>query len=191
MTDDLTDNLSVLQDYLDDMLDRVQENTLSYQRFQKFELELFAAESLQEMIDFILQQGKEYFDLDFISICLLDEQQFFTKLISEKNYDSKIPEVILLKNDVLLTKTFGLSQQLYLGPFKIDKCTDFFPISEKKPASVALLPLIRHGKYLGSLNLGSFSGEHFKNSAATVFSQHLCAVVGICLENQINYELSR
>lgn len=191
MADDLTDNLCVLQDYLDDMLDRVQENTLSYQRFQKFELELFAAESLQEIIDITLLQGKEYFDLDFITICLLDKRHFFSNLITGRGFDRKRSEVILLKNDVLLTKAFGHKQQLYLGPFKTEKCTDFFPTSEKKPTSVALLPLIRHGKYLGSLNLGSFSSEHFETPGASEFSQHLCAVVSICLENQINYELSR
>lgn len=190
MTDELTDNLCVLQDYLDDMLDRVQENTLSYQRFQKFEQELFKAPSLAEMIELILQQGKEYFELDIISICLLDEQQDLTKLFSKSHNTSQNSEIILLNNNDLLKRTFGHKIQAYLGSFNPEKYTVFFPDLKKIPASIALLPLNRHGKFLGSLNLGSFSAEHFASSTASDFVQHLGAVVSICLENQINYEFS-
>ncbi len=52
-----------------------------------------------------------------------------------------------------------------------------------------IAPLLRRGKYLGSLNLGSFQAHRFTQTMATDFIQHIASVVGICFENTINFEI--
>jgi len=54
--------------------------------------------------------------------------------------------------------------------------------------SVALLPLVRHGRLIGSLNIGSQNPDRFVQGVRTDFMEHLAAVVAICLENAVNLE---
>jgi len=54
--------------------------------------------------------------------------------------------------------------------------------------SVALLPLVRYGNLIGSLNLGSKETSRYVEGAATDFLQRLATVVAICLENATNHE---
>jgi diguanylate cyclase (GGDEF)-like protein len=49
-------------------------------------------------------------------------------------------------------------------------------------ASVALLPIRRHGRLFGSYNLGSSSPARFPRNAASDFLHHLAAVIAACLE---------
>ncbi|MDO7597176.1 MAG: DUF484 family protein [Pseudomonadota bacterium] len=49
--------------------------------------------------------------------------------------------------------------------------------------SVAILPLIRQHKIIGSLNLGSRQVDRFQAGIGTQFLQHLTAVISACLEN--------
>jgi diguanylate cyclase (GGDEF)-like protein len=53
---------------------------------------------------------------------------------------------------------------------------------------VALLPLIRRGELIGSLNLGSRDAQRYARGKGTEFLQRLAAVVAIALENTINHE---
>lgn len=49
----------------------------------------------------------------------------------------------------------------------------------------------RRGKYLGTLNLGSYQADRFSDKMATDFIEHLVSVVSVCLENNINFETIR
>jgi two-component system cell cycle response regulator len=53
---------------------------------------------------------------------------------------------------------------------------------------VAIIPLIRQSKLLGSLNLGSQNPERFENDMGTDFVERLGSIIAICLENVINSE---
>lgn len=88
----------------------------------------------------------------------------------------------------MLQATFGCSINPYLGLYKTAKCADFFSINKHKPASVAIIPLVRRGKFLGAISMGSFDAHRFENTMATDFIEHMTSVVGVCLENHLNYE---
>ncbi len=53
---------------------------------------------------------------------------------------------------------------------------------------MALLPLVRHGRLIGSLNIGSHTDTRFIKGVRTDFFEHLGGVVAICLENAVNHE---
>lgn len=192
MEDDITTDLRVLQSHLDGMLDRVQTNSLTLKRFQVFETRLLNLNSLAEMIDHILCDAKTFFDLDVISFCLIDEKGEIAGYLKDDGYDhEKIEGLILLNDKELFKTTFGLSPRPFLGVYKQSTCAGFFSELERKPVSVAIIPLSRRGKYLGSLNLGSYVSNRFIGDMATDFIEHMVSVVSICLENNLNFETMR
>ena len=192
MEEDITTDLHVLQSHLDGMLDRVQHNSLTLKRFQVFEMRLLNLNSLAEMIDHLLEDAKIFFDLDVISFCLIDEKAEIAGFLSDDDYDYQSNDgLILLEDKELLKSTFGISPTPFLGSYKQSSCVGFFPKLDRKPVSIAIIPLSRRGKYLGSLNLGSYKPNRFINDMATDFIEHMVSVVSICLENNLNYEMMR
>ncbi len=84
-----------------------------------------------------------------------------------------------------MLSTFGRAVSPYIGVYNKAKCADFFSKFDIKPASVAITPLNRRGKYLGTLNLGSYQADRFSDKMATDFIEHLVSVVSVCLENTV------
>lgn len=192
MEEDITTDLHVLQSHLDGMLDRVQKNSLTLKRFQVFEMRLLNLNSLAEMIDQLLDDAKSFFDLDVISFCLIDEKAEIAGFLTDDGYDYESNNgLVLLKDKELLKSTFGVSPTPFLGTYKQSSCSGFFPKQDRKPVSVAIIPLSRRGRYLGSLNFGSFMPNRFINDMATDFIEHMVSVVSICLENNLNFETMR
>jgi len=192
LEEDITTDLCVLQSYLDDMLDHVEHNSLTLKRFQVFEMRLLNLNSLAEMIDHILEDAKSFFNLDVISFCLIDEKAEIAGFLDDDGYDHEGNKgLILLQDRELLKSTFGVSARPFLGVYKQSKCGGFFPELDRKLQSVAIIPLSRRGKYLGSLNFGSYVEDRFINDMATDFIEHMVSVVSVCLENNLNFEMMR
>ncbi len=193
MENDIENSVSILESHLDGTLDRIKNNNQILKRFQSFEKILLNINSLAEMIEHILGDAKSLFNLDIISLCLIDENSEISTFLRDDGYDYLNTDgLILLDDNELLKTTFGLSSpRPFLGAYKQSNCTEFFPKLERKPLSIAIIPLYRRGKYLGSLNLGSYSSNRFISDMATDFIEHMVSVVSICLENNLNFEMMR
>lgn len=193
MENNLNTDLLILQSHLESMLERAKLNSSALRKFQVFEMRLLNFNSLSDMIDYLLEDARDYFDLNFISLHLLDEKDEIAAFLSEKSGREPFSKkgLTLLNNKNKLLSAFGLAPRPYVGAYKDAKCGDFFSDFEDKPASVAITPLHRRGKYLGALNLGSFQADRFADTMATDFVEHLVSIVGICLENNLNFETIR
>ena len=187
---DISTDLHILQDHLESMLARIQHNSLTLKRFQVFEINLLKLNSLTDMLEHLLGHTKTFFDLDVVSLCLIDKNGLIEKFLQDGAY-KKNKGLVFLANEELLESTFGLSPQPFLGTYKQAKCSLFFSGSDRKPVSVAILPLCRRGQLLGSLNFGSYTAHRFINDMATDFIEHMVAVVSLCLENHLNFETLR
>ena len=188
MKEDLTTDLMVLQSHLDSMLDRVQSNSTTLRCFQMFEMDLLDLNSLAEMLEYVLS-SQDFFDLDYIGFCLIDTKNEIKKFLSEDGFDLEAkPRLIIFENSGLIKPAFGRSMTPYIGPYKIEKCANFFVIEKSEPASVTIIPFIRKGKIIGALCLGSFDPDRFVNSMSTDFIEHMTSVLGVCLENHLSYE---
>ena len=192
MEEDITVDLCVLQSHLDGMLDRVQHNSLTLKRLQAFEMRLLGLTSLTEMIEFILGETKELFDLDVVSLCLLDAKDEISTHLSDANchYQSRVG-LQIIKSERLFKTHFDFSDRPLLGLFHAEKYAEFFDAGSQCPSSVILAPLMRRGKYLGSLNFGSYRSDRFIRNMATDFIEHLASVLSVCLENTLNFETMR
>lgn len=189
---DLSIALSVLESHFESMIGRAKKNSHTLQRFQAFEIRLHNQNSLATMIDHILDDAKKSFDLDVISLCLIDERGDIAKFLAEDAYSHESKDgLILLQNREVLTSIFGNACRPFLGIYKHSICANFFAHNQTKPASVAMTPLARRGKYLGALNLGSYQHDRFDDKMATDFVEHLGSVVSVCLENNFNFEEMR
>lgn len=189
---DITTDLCVLQSHLDGMLNRVHHNSLTLKRLQAFEMRLLGLNSLAEMIEFILSETRELFDLDAVSLCLLDSKHDIANYLTTDNYPYKSRDALLLIQDEhILQHRFALSNRPLLGQYHAKHHRQFFNQHPEKPASVILAPLMRRGRFLGSLNLGSYRSDRFMHTMATDFIEHLASVLSVCLENTLNFETMR
>ena len=186
MEEDLTTDLVVLQSHLESMFERVQQNSVILQKFRAFEIRLLKLNSLSDIIDHLLEEAKNYFDLDVISLCLIDETGEIAKTLNDNGYPSSSKKGLMLLDSRMPSKLTAI--QPYIGVYENAQCADFFPHIEKQPISVAITPLTRRGKYLGALNLGSYQLDRFADNMATDFIEHLSSVVSVCLENNLHVE---
>lgn len=192
LEEDISFDLGILESHLDGMLDRAHRNSATLKLLQRFEMRLLSLNSLAEMIEFILEDSRSLLDLDIISLCLVDPQSEIAKYLEFDNYDYRGREsLFLIGEEQLLLKQFSQPVIPFLGSYSADKCERFFPNQRPKPSSVVIAPLMRRGKCIGSLNLGSLQANRFTQSMATDFIQHMASVIGICLENNINFETMR
>jgi len=98
-------------------------------------------------------------------------------------------EQLLFQHDLdTLDTVFGVSAEPLLGAFKVRDHGFLFAENTKGLRSIALLPLVRYGTVIGSLNLGSEQENRYIKGAATDFLQRLATVVAICVENATNHE---
>jgi len=189
---DITYDLRVLQSHLDSILQRVEHNSLTLKRLQSFEMHLLGLNSLAEILEFILDECKSLFDLEVVSLYLFDPNGEIAECLSQNSYESHARSgLLLVDNDGLFKRFFDFRLQPVLGLYHPEKYAPFFHGFSEPPSSVILVPLVRRGRYLGSLNLGSRKKDRFVKTMATDFIAHLGSVISVCLENTLNFETLR
>jgi uncharacterized protein YigA (DUF484 family) len=141
LEEDLANDLAVLQSYLESMLERVKQNSATLLRFQAFEMRLLKLNSLSDMIDHVLEDAKRYFDLDVVSLCLIDKNGEIAKALNEHGYDCSLKEgLMLLDTQELLNSAFDFTIRPYIGVYENKNMLTF---SLRTQTSLPALPL-RH-----------------------------------------------
>jgi two-component system cell cycle response regulator len=190
--EELYTELCVLQSHLGNLVDRIRQNQIKLHRFQTLEMTLLTLNSLRELVDQVLEDTYNIFELDAVTFVLVDEKGELERFLKEDGFIvHKQPNLILLPGGEILDRTFRKTLRPYLGSYKLEKCAAFFPNFRNTSSSVALLPLYRRGRLLGSLNLASVDTSRFCEQMATDFLDRLACVLSVCLENTLNFELLR
>ena len=189
---------------------QAQKNEAKLEKMQKQELLFISANNLPELIDVILQQYRDAYELDYVSLLLIDSSYEIRHVIEFMSPGLlKLPTLIFanshtnLENVIIAqttnsqkAKSTGFQKTLFPN-FKnepyLGKCTDdcletLFPSVHEKPQSVAILPLMRNNELIGSLNLASFDSGRFIEGTATSLIKRLSSIVAVCLENAVNNE---
>jgi diguanylate cyclase (GGDEF)-like protein len=191
-------------------MSQAQKNEAKLQKMQEQELLFVSANSLPQLIDIILQQYRDAYELDYVSLLLIDKDYEIRHVVEFMSPGLlKLPTLIFadthtqLENVVIAQiaakeKTNPIDHQKTLFPnFKdepyLGKCTDackdiLFPSIHKKTESVAVIPLIRNNKLIGSLNLASFDPARFISGTGTNLIKRLSSIVAVCVENAVNNE---
>ena len=189
MTDDLYHENQILRRKLRVFLSQARENEQKQRRFHEQELRLIGTPSLIELVQRVLFNYRTAFDLDVVSLVLHDPEYEIRRTFEDDGVRLCEMEQLLFQHDLdALDNLFGVSVEPKLGRFNVREHGFLFAEGTSKVTSVALLPLVRYGNLIGSLNLGSAQETRYIEGAATDFLQRLATVVAICLENATNHE---
>ncbi|MHB0986618.1 MAG: GGDEF domain-containing protein [Sulfuricella sp.] len=188
MTSGLLDENQVLRQRLESLLAQARQNEQVMLRFQDAELRMLSASGFKELIQYILQELKQGFDLDVVTLALIDTEYDVRRMMIDLGIPSTdFPCLFFLDSPSKFLRICGSSLTPVLGQYNAASRAPFFP-RDAMPASIAILPMVRQKKLIGSLNLGSANGARFKPGLATDFIGRLAAIAAICLENVTNNE---
>jgi two-component system cell cycle response regulator len=187
-TDLATENLR-LRAQLTELLEQARRNEQIMQRNQMIDLKFIGAGSFRELIESIFDTLKESSELDVVTLSLIDADYGIRRILVDLNISlSEFPNLLFLQNEAELGELHKKLQHPVLGRYTEERHGPMFPEPIEVPASVAILPLIRNHKLIGSLNFGSFRETRFGPHMATDFIEHQSSIMAICIENVINNE---
>lgn len=189
MSDDLYRENQLLRRKLRAFITQARENEEKMRRFHEQELRLISTPSLAELVQRVLFNYRTAFKLDVVSLVLHDPEYEIQRTLEDEGVRLEdLQHLAFVPELDELDSLYGLSTESHLGRFHPQRHAFLFPDLSHPPRSVALLPLVRYGELIGSLNLGSQDSARFAEGAATDFLQRLATIVAICLENASNHE---
>ena len=172
-----------LQDKLDDFIRIAKSNERKQRHFQQYELDLLNCSSLSDLLSIILGQHRERFQLSDVTLLLLDSEYEFRRFLASNPKPTTWEKYLFFTdNEHMVSQYFSVLRKPRLSPYSKQVHQQLFP-GNHSIQSVAILPLIRQNKFIGSLNLGSRSPTRFQHDMGTQFLQHLAAVISACIEN--------
>jgi len=189
---DLLEEHQQLQHQLQSFVERARENEQKMRRFHEQELNLIGSRTLPDLLESVLYNYRRSFSLDAVTLMLYDPEYEIRRILEEEGSQiTDQPNLLFVTQRDNLKSLYGTDLQPKLSNFEHQyHQTLFSQLSQSYMPlrSVALLPLIRYGKLIGSINLGSFSEERFAEASGTEFLQRLATIVAICIENATNNE---
>lgn len=184
-------NLSLRQK-LDTLMDEARANERKLRRFERLELRLVGMNSLFELVKALIYPDQGASQWDVVTLTLMDpEHEIRRMLVAEGAVLDDHPHLVFCDDLAQLTAMYPHSLFPTLGAYRQARHGGLFPQGQARPASVALLPLVRYGKLIGSLNIGSIDPNRFDRSARTDFFEHFAAIAAICIENACNVQRLR
>lgn len=169
---------------------QAKQNEQKFLRLNANMLRLLAANDLASLIDIILNQYRAEAQLDVVTLTLIDAEYEIRRTLKNDGFKfANFPGLIFVDSRYRLRSRLSDDLSPLLGKCDEKQKEFYFPRYELlEPVSMAILPLIRNRKLVGSLNLGSYQDERFIEGAATDFFQQFTSVVAICIENALNQE---
>lgn len=178
-----------LRQQLDTLLNEARLNQEKLRRFDMLEQKLIATQSLCELFRVLLHDYRQTFDLDAVTLALVDPQYEVAHILDQHNASAEQRAgLVLLDKPRLLHLLYGVEPCPLLEPFDMANHGPLGLAETAGLASVALLPLRRPGALIGSLNLGSRQRERFAAGNSTDFLARLAAIVAVCLDSALNQE---
>lgn len=179
----------LLKQRLTDFMEEARNNERKLRRFQTLELKLVSLNSILELIDGLLNPDPSAVSWDQVSLLLFDPEYEVQRMLKDEGVKlEQRPALMFASNMEEMEQFYSASLFPSLGAYRSSKHARLFKHVRKNPSSVVLLPLVRYGRLIGSLNIGSYDADKFVRGVRTDFLEHFAAVVAICVENGINLE---
>jgi len=180
------------------LLEQVERNHGIMCRHQAFDLEIVSASTFPELIGTIFRTLPVISDLDGVTLSLLDEDDDIVLVMEKLGVDfSAFPQLLFVHAVAELgfaapkpvaEGEAALPPLPLLGAFDAAVHGPRFPQIDAL-RSVALVPLLRNKRLIGSLNLASSDATRFTPALGTDFIKHMASIIAICLENVISNEM--
>ena len=179
------------------LLEQLERNHDIMDRHQVFDLEIVGAATFPELIGTIFRTLPVVSELDGVTLSLVDEGDDILVVMEKLGVDfSLFPQMLFVQQPEelgFMPAGEGAPPLPLLGPFDAAVHGARFPasatVSELVLRSVALVPLLRNKRLIGSLNLASSDSARFTPALGTDFVKHMASIIAICLENVISNEM--
>ncbi|MDC8760236.1 sensor domain-containing diguanylate cyclase [Janthinobacterium fluminis] len=204
MTHKVTANISAaslaaenqaLRERMADLLQQAEQNHAIMCRHQAFDLEIVGSATFPELVGTIFRTLPVISELDSVTLSLLDEDADILLVMEKLGVDfADFPNLLFVREEAALgfaptRSAHALPPKPLLGPFERGVHGKLFPEIKGGLRSVALVPLLRNKRVIGSLNLGSVDASRFTAQLGTDFIEHMASIIAICLENVISNEM--
>lgn len=183
---DLETRVLELEKRLAALTEEATKNEIILRSSQEREMKLLEADSLGELLRLLTYGLERSYRLEAVSLSICDPCHEVRHLLWS---DGISPDSIFglrfvdtVKDLMPVTESFSAPQ---LGPYKRGAHRGLFPHITKL-GSVALMPLLRQRKLVGSLNFGSADPNRFTLEHAADFLHHLATIASFCIENAVN-----
>jgi diguanylate cyclase (GGDEF)-like protein len=187
---------AALRRQLASLIDQAESNHAIMMRHQAFDLDIVGAGSFQELVATIFRQLPIVSNLDIVTLSLVDTGADIFTVMHKLGVDFEVlPNLLFHEHpeelgfDIEPGRTTGRPPRPRLGPYHPVSHGMAFPQPPAGLASVALVPLIRNRRLIGSLNLGSRDPSRFTPLLGTDLVEHMGSIIAICLENVISNEM--
>ena len=174
------------QEQLRSLMGEAKKNQAVWQRAQQQELELLRATSLPQFLYRATAGLCEAYGLDAVTLMVEDpNHEVRHLLIGGGDHPAEMRAVGFVDTLSGLAPQLPALQRPWLGRFVRPDHQLLFP-GTVDLESLALLPLRRGERLIGTLNFGSRDPARFTHHLASDFLAHLAAVTAVCLENACN-----
>jgi len=176
-----------LSETLNDLIKKAKHNQLTQEKFYNLELYLLQSTSLSTLFNRLLTELSDNLELELVELQLVDSNGETQQLIDDIYGELKFNNLQYHQDERFLNQLYQNKLEVKLSQ-QSECIQSLFKFSAKKIYSVAMLPLVRENRLIGSLHLGSHNKDRFTPDLATSFLQHLGSIVSICIQNAITQE---
>jgi two-component system cell cycle response regulator len=183
---------AALRRQLASLIDQAESNHAIMMRHQAFDLDVVGAGTFQELVATIFRQLPIVSSLDIVTLSLVDTGSDIFTVMHKLGVDfDALPNLQFHEHPEALgfELAAGRTPRPKLLPYHPVSHAAAFPLPPAGLASVALVPLLRNRRLIGSLNLGSRDASRFTPLLGTDFVEHMGSIIAICLENVISNEM--
>jgi len=154
-------------------------------RHQEFELQMLSAATFESLLHILLNVSVDILRLDAIELWLCDPQETLLDTLPDAFLDH--PQLQLIKNERLFERLYPSPPTVRLTSIKNAVS---LPVFKGRPLlrSVAMLPLYRNDRFVGSMHFGAKKEQRFTADKSTDFMAHLASIVAVCIENALSQE---
>lgn len=159
-------------------------NELILKRAQKRELTLLDADSLVDLFERLTTGLGDSFGIAACTVVLCDPQHELRHLMASAVGQTVPLDVILVDRLLQISNLYAHLEKPSLGPMTAAHRA-LFPRGHDI-SSVAILPLARDMRLMGSINIGSGDPQRFTSLHATDIMAHLGSIASFAIENAVN-----
>lgn len=184
--EELKAQLEATRRQLDALTAEVARNEEKMRRTQRRELELLQAETLDTLISALTTGLRVSYGVEYVSLVICDaDHDVRHLLLANGTPPEAFPDLVMVESLSGLAPQYIALSKPWLGKFAACDHQLVCP-NAGNARSIAMIPLSRRGKLLGSINLCSNDALRFTRDHASDFLAHLGVIATFCIENTIN-----
>lgn len=166
--------------------EEARKNEDAWKRAQAREMDLLEADEIATLLERATGGLRAGYALEAATLILVDHDHEIRHLLMSRGAGPEdFPAVRFVDALRGIAPAAERARRPWLGPYADASHAQLFPQAPPL-GSVALLPLVRHRRLCGLLNLGSAEPRRFTPQHATDFLHHLAVIAAFALENTIN-----